>query len=237
MPRLIIVALLMMLSCVSIAAAPAAVIAQTLGVRVPLSFIGTKGEPVLTYANIAYERKAEFAEPFIDWRATQVVIMRPAAGGGFFRGGGAALKPDGNFGQMMARGFGHAKRLRNRELPNGRLATLFEFIGGFTVKDSKDLEAALAVAFLAAQDGRRLEPVMILGGLDAQGRLTAVADLEKHLTFIHNLGHQKVIIPAGQGSQMSEPIRQAVESNQFAVVEAATLQELYALVASDDSRN
>lgn len=237
MPHLMIVAVVLIVSFFNSLSVDAEPMGQYSGARVPLSFIGAKDEPVLTYADISYERKTELAEPIMDWRATQVIIQRPAAGGGFFRGGGAPLKPDGNYGQMVMRAFEHAKRLRNRDLPNGRLWTVFEFIGGFTVKDSKDLEAALAVAFLAVHDGRTTEPVMILGGLDSQSRLTAVADLNKHLTFIFNLGNRKVIIPSGQRNEISESLQQAIDKNHLAVIEAATLKDLYDLVATDSSRN
>ena len=163
--------------------------------------------------------------------------MRPIPGGGFFRGIAGPLKPNDNYGQMIMRAFEHAKQLRNRALPNGRFWILFQFYGGVTAKDPKDAEAGLAVAFLAALDGRRIEPVMILGGLDSEGRLTAVDDFNTHVTKTLNLGFRKVIIPLGQGSEISDTLQQRIEKNQLTVIEAATLKDLVALVAAGSPPN
>src|SRR5262249_56355589 len=127
-----------------------------------LSFIGPKGDHVLVHANLGYERQPELAEPVIDWSATQVSILKPAAGGAFVKSGGAPLRPDGEAGQMVVRAFEHAKRLRSRDLLNGRAEALFEVIGAFAVGDAKDLEASLAVAFLAVHTVPSLQPVTIL---------------------------------------------------------------------------
>jgi len=63
-----------------------------------LSFIGPKGDHVLVHANLGYERQPQLAEPVIDWSATQVSILKPAAGGAFVKSGGAPLRPDGESG-------------------------------------------------------------------------------------------------------------------------------------------
>lgn len=211
--------------------------AQSSNGTVYLSLIGAKGEHVLAHANVTCERKTDLAEPIMDWGATQVVIMRPTPAGGLFRGAGASLEPEGNVGQMVMRAFEHAMRLRNRDLPNGRVGTVFQVIGGFSVKDSKDLEAALAVTFLAVHNGRGIKPVTILGGLDSQGRLTAVADLNTHLTHMIRLGHREAIIPMGQRKEISEPLQQQIDKLQVAVIEAATLEAVYTLVATDPLQN
>lgn len=138
---------------------------------------------------------------------------------------------------MVRRAFEHAKRLRSRDLPNGRAEAVFEVIGAFAVRDAKDLEAALAVAFLAVHNGRAVEPVTILGGLDSQGRLTAVADLNTHLANMIHLGHRKVIIPSGQHNEISGLIQQQIESDHIAVVEAANLEALYTLVTTNSSQH
>jgi hypothetical protein len=220
---------------------PSTVTAQTSlpygGGTVYLSFIGTNGEHVLTHANISYERKAELPDPILDWGRIQFVVLKPAGGGGFFRGGGGPIKADGNFGQMVKRAFDHAKRHRNHDLPNGRLGTLFEFIGGVTVRNSKDLEAALAVAFLAIHDNRRTEPVAILGGLDSEGRLIAVTDLKTHLTHVFNFGKRKVIIPSGQKNEIPEALQQHIEKQQIIIIEADTLKDVYALVSSESGQD
>jgi len=202
-----------------------------------LSFIGPKGDHVLVHANLGYERQPELAEPVIDWSATQVSILKPAAGGAFVKSGGAPLRPDGEAGQMVLRAFEHAKRLRSRDLPNGRAEAVFEVIGAFAVRDAKDLEAALAVAFLAVHNGRAVEPVTILGGLDSQGRLTAVADLNTHLANMIHLGHRKMIIPPGQHNEISGLLQQQIESDHIAVVEAANLEALYTLVTTNSSHH
>jgi hypothetical protein len=202
-----------------------------------LSFIGPKGDHVLVHANLGYERQPELAEPVIDWSATQVSILKPAAGGAFVKSGGAPLRPDGEAGQMVIRAFEHAKRLRSRDLPNGRAEAVFGVIGAFAVRDAKDLEAALAVAFLAVHNGRAVEPVTILGGLDSQGRLTAVADLNTHLANMIHLGHRKMIIPPGQHNEISGSLQQQIESNHIAVVEAANLEALYTLVTTNSSQH
>jgi hypothetical protein len=205
--------------------------------KVYLSFIGPKGEHVLVHANVVYERNTELTEPIMDWNATQVAILKPAAGGAFIRSGGAPLKADGDAGQMVLRAFEHAKRLRNRDLTNGRAAAVFEVIGAFTVRDAKDQEAALAVTFLAIHNGRTIEPVTILGGLDSQGRLTPVADFNTHLANMIHLGHRKVIIPLGQRNEISGLLQQHIESDHVAVMEAATLEALYAVVITDSSQH
>lgn len=212
-------------------------IAQASGARVPLSFIGVRGESILIYANIVYERKTELVEPILDWEATQWAIMRPIVGAGLVRGIAGPLKADNNYRQMITRAFEHAKQLRNRDLPNGRLRTLFDFVGGIKVRDPQDGEAALAVAFLSVQEGRKIEPVMILGGLDSQGRLTAVADFNAHVTSAFNLGFQKIIIPLGQGSEISGPLQQRIDQYHLTVIEAATLKDLAALVMTDPPQN
>lgn len=205
-------------------------IPQTSGARVPLSFIGVRGEGVLIYANIVYERKAELVEPILDWGAMQWAIMRPIVGAGLVRGLAGPLKADDNYRQMIVRAFEHAKQLRTRDLPNGRQWALFDFVGGIKVKDPQDAEAALAVALLSVQDGRRIEPIMILGGLDSQGRLTAVADFNAHVTSMFNMGFRKIIVPFGQGSEISGPLQQRIEKNDLTLIEAATLKDLDALV-------
>lgn len=167
----------------------------------------------------------------------QWAIMRPIVGAGLVRGTAGPLKADDNYRQMIVRAFEHAKQLRTRDLPNGRPSTLFEFVGGLKVKDPQDAEAALAIAFLSVQDRGRIEPIMILGGLDSQGRLTAVADFNAHLTSTFNLGFRKAIVPLGQGSEISEPFQQRIEKDHLTIIEAATLKDLDTLVMTQSPRD
>jgi hypothetical protein len=237
MRYMIMIAALLSIFLCQTPAAHAERIPQTSGARVPLSFMGARGESILIYANVVYERKAELVEPILDWGAMQWAIMRPIVGAGLVRGIAGPLKADDNYRQMIVRAFEHAKQLRTRDLPNGRLWTLFEFVGGIKVKDPQDVEAALAIAFLSVQDGRRIEPIMILGGLDSQGRLTAVADFNAHVTSTFNLGFRKVIVPLGQGSEISGPLQQRIEKDHLTIIEAATLKDLDVLVLTESPRD
>jgi len=207
--------------------------AQSSSARVTLPFMGVDGRPLVGWAEITYERRPESEEPIIDWSATFVYINRRIAsgfGGGRFRVPGR-LEIGGEYGQLFGRAAEHAKQLRDRSLPAGRFGINFEFLEGLPVKDPQDLEAAIAVAFLALQDGRSTEPDTILGGLDSQGRLRPVAELNKRLTVIVNLGARKIIIPSGQSDEISGELHQTLYAKYITVTEAATLKDVYDLVA------
>ncbi len=199
---------------------------------VPLTFIGMGGEPLAAHVDITYERKVELTEPIIDWDATFVYSVRSFAGGAKIPGG-AHLKRNGLYGQLFMRAFEHAKRLRDRGLTDGRFAITFKFIEQLEVKEPQDLEATIAVTFLMLHDGRSSAPGMILGGLDSQSRLKPVADLNTRLTVMLKRGLRKVIIPSGQRKEILDLPQQAIDAGQLEVIEAATLKDVYTLMAID----
>lgn len=197
-----------------------------------LSFIGTQGEYIRAQGNLAYERNETLVEPTLDWSGTQIVVMKPNPSGALYRAGGSPVRPEGEFGQTIARAFEQAKRLRDQRQPNGRLTMIFDFVGGVAVRETQGQEAALAVAMLAAQDGRRLQGATILGGLDQQGRMTPVSDLNTHLTNVLKLGQKKVFVAPGQKREISDQLQQHIERDQIAIIEAATLADLYTRAAA-----
>jgi hypothetical protein len=196
-----------------------------------LSFIGTQGEYIRAQGNIAYERNETLQEPTLDWSGTQIVVMKPNPSGALYRAGGVPVRPDGEFGQTIVRAVEQAKRLRDQRRPNGRLKIIFDFVGGMAVRETQGQAAALAVAILAAHDGRRLEGATILGGLDAQGRMTPVSDLNAHLANVLKLGQKKVFVAPGQKREISDQLQQHIDQHQIAIIEAATLADLYTLAA------
>lgn len=228
MRHLMIVAIVMIVSFFTSLPVEAQSVLQHSRALVPLSFIGMKGEPLEARMDITYERNAELAEPIIDWDATFVYSVRSFAGGAKIPGG-ARLKRNGLYGQLFTRAFEHAKRLRDRGLPDGRFAITFEFIEQLEVKDPQDLEALIALAFLGLHDGRGFADGMILGGLDSQGRLKPVADLNQRLTVLLKRDVRKVIIPSGQIKEISDLPQQAIDTGKLDVTEAATLKDVYAL--------
>jgi predicted ATP-dependent protease len=46
-------------------------------------------------------------------------------------------------------------------------------------------------------------------------------------------GVRKVIIPKGQTKQISDLLQQAIDTGQLEVIEAATLKDVYTLMATD----
>jgi hypothetical protein len=58
-----------------------------------------------------------------------------------------------------------------------------------------------------------------------------VAELNKRLTVIVNLGTRKVIIPSGQSSEISDELLHTLYAKYITVTEAATLKDVYDLVA------
>lgn len=229
MRHLMIVAVVMIVSFFTSLPVEAQSARQHSRVRAPLSFIGMKGEPIQALADITYDRNAELTEPIIDWDAAFIYSVRSFAGGAKIPGG-ARLKRNGLYGQLFMRAFEHAKRLRDRGLPDGRFAFTFEFIEQLEVKDPQDSEAVIALAFLGLHDGRGFADSLILGGLDAGGRLKPVADLNTHLTVMLKRGIRKVIIPSGQRKEISDLPQQAIDIGKLDVTEAATLKDVYDLM-------
>ena len=229
MRHLMIVAMVMIVSFFTSLPVEAQYVTQHSRVRAPLSFIGMGGEPIQAFANITYDRKAELTEPSIDWDVSSGYSVR-SFGDGAKIPGGARLKRNGPYGQLFTRAFEHAKRLRDRGLPDGRFAINFEFIEQLEVKDPQDSEAVIALAFLGLHDGRGFAQGVVLGGLDSQGRLTPVADLNQRLTVLLKHNVRKVIIPSGQFKQISDLPQQAIDTGQLEVTEAATLKDLYDLM-------
>jgi hypothetical protein len=228
MRHLMIVAIVMIVSFFTSLPVEAQSVRQHSRAQVPVSLIGMKGEPVQARMDITYDRNAALAEPIIDWNATFVYSVRAFADGAKIPRG-ARLKRDGLYGQLFTRAFEHAKRLRDRGLPDGRFGITFEFIEQLEVKDPQDSETVIALAFLGLHDGRGFADGLILGGLDSEGRLKPVTDLNQRLTVMLKRGVRKVIIPSGQIKEISDLPQQAIDTGKLDVTEAATLKDVYDL--------